>query len=104
MRLFSAMPAGMNMTVILEMNVPTVDITTMNSTKKNSGGEKMRCKSGLKGWQGRLRNQYASKEEFIAYCSIYSNHLRLGYKSPDSAWKANPIIQGSVVPSDYRKV
>jgi hypothetical protein len=62
------------------------------------------CKSGLKGWQGRLRTMYASFEEFNNYCAIYNNHTRLGYKNPENAWRFNPLIQGSVNPGDYRKI
>ena len=62
------------------------------------------CKSGLKGWQARLRSVYASFEEFVSCCGIYANHTRLGYKTPATAWRANPVVQGSVNPSDYTKV
>lgn len=62
-----------------------------------------KCKSGLSGWRGKLRKQYASFDEFTAYCEIYNNHARLGYKTPEAAWRANPTIEGSALPSDYRK-
>lgn len=65
--------------------------------------KRIRCRSGLWGWQSRLRKVYSSLEEFIAYCDIYGNHAQLGYASPQTAWRANPVIQGSVNPSDYRK-
>jgi hypothetical protein len=64
----------------------------------------VQCRSGLKGWQARLRKIYSSLAEFVTYCSIYNNHARLGYATPETAWRANPIIQGSVNPSDYRRV
>jgi len=64
----------------------------------------IRCRSGLKGWEGRLQDQYSSFEEFVAYCEIYGNHARLGYGSPRSVWGANPTVQGSVIPDDYRRV
>ena len=59
---------------------------------------------GQRCWQGRLRDQYGSKEEIFAYCEIYNNQGRLGYASPESAWRANPLIQGSVRIMDYRRV
>jgi hypothetical protein len=63
--------------------------------------KRVTCKSGLKGWQARLRKVYSSLSEFIAYCSTYGNHIQLGYETPEEAWEANPVIQGSVNPSDY---
>jgi hypothetical protein len=62
------------------------------------------CKSGLKGWQDRLQAVYLDIAEWRAYCRNYGLHRRLGYRSAKAAWKANPVVQGSVVPSDYRKV
>lgn len=62
------------------------------------------CQSGVKGWQGRLQDQYDLFEYFEAYSLIYGLHTRLGYDSPKEAWEDNPVVQGSVIPSDYRKV
>ena len=62
------------------------------------------CKSGLKGWQDRLRSNYDSLEEFKAWSDIYGLAKRLGFKTAEAAWKANPTVQGSVEPSDYCKV
>lgn len=64
----------------------------------------VKCLSGLMGWQSKLRKVYSSKEEFLAYCDIYGNHRRLGFETPEEAWEANPLIQGSIDPSDYRKL
>ena len=64
----------------------------------------MKCKSGLTGWQQRLRSIYVNFEEFEAYCRMYGLHIRLGYKTPTKAWRDNPLVQGSVEPSDYRRV
>jgi ABC-type uncharacterized transport system YnjBCD substrate-binding protein len=64
----------------------------------------VRCKSGIMGWQAHLRDIYASFEEFAAYAETYGVPKRLGYKNPKTAWKGNPLIQGSVIPSDYRRV
>jgi hypothetical protein len=66
--------------------------------------KQVKCNSGLKGWQARLQDVYTSLDEFCDWCYIYNNHARLGYASPEAAWNANPIIQGSVNPSDYRRV
>jgi hypothetical protein len=66
--------------------------------------KQVKCKSGITGWQARLRKVYANFEEFVSYCEIRNLHIRLGYKSPSSAWKWNPIVMGSVNPSDYQKV
>ena len=63
------------------------------------------CKSGRVGWQDTLHNTFNNDfEEFKAYCEIYNNHIRLGYRTPESAWKKNPTVQGSTNPSDYRKI
>jgi len=51
-----------------------------------------------------LRKIYRTKIEFFLYCSVYGNHSRLGFSTPEEAWKANPVIQGSVLPRDYRRV
>ena len=61
------------------------------------------CKSGIQGWQAKLQSVYQNKAEWIEYCSVYNIHLRLGYKNPENAWKANPTVQGSVNSSDFRK-
>ena len=64
----------------------------------------VRCQSGLRGWRTRLQKNYASLAEFVSYARIFSLHERLGYETPTEAWKANPVIEGSVKPSDFRKV
>jgi hypothetical protein len=56
------------------------------------------------GWQDKLRNAYSSEEDWAAYALTYGLHERLGYASPEDAWEANPTVQGSVNPSDYRRV
>jgi hypothetical protein len=55
-------------------------------------------------WRGRLQDTYEDYDEFAAYAEIYSLHTRLGYKTPQAAWDANPVVQGSVNPADYKKV
>jgi hypothetical protein len=64
----------------------------------------VKCKSGLTGYQCRLQNNYAGLAEFERYAETYGLHSRLGFKTPRAAWDANPTIQGSVEPSDFRKV
>lgn len=61
-----------------------------------------KCKSGLTGWCGELRGQYRSYEEFADYAEIYGLPARLGFDSAEAAWAANPVVEGSVNPADYR--
>ena len=62
------------------------------------------CDSGTRGcWRSRLRANYQSFAEFLSYAQIYNLPQRLGYKSALAAWRANPIVQGSTNPSDYRR-
>ena len=65
---------------------------------------RVKCKSGIMGWQCNLQDNYADFEDFKMYADLWGLHTRLGYKTPKSAWKANPLIQGSVIPGDFRKV
>ena len=62
------------------------------------------CKSGIEGFQDKLQNLYSSYEEFVEFSNHYDLAIRLGYKTNKGCWKANPTIQGSVLPSDYCKV
>ena len=62
------------------------------------------CKSGLVGWRGRLQENYVSFGEFKSYCGMYKLHTRIGFATPEAAWKANPLIEGSVNPDDLRRV
>ena len=77
---------------------------TTSSKKKGFPNMRVRCKSGIEGWQCSLRKNYDSFSQFKYYSEMYGLHLRLGYKSAKNAWRANPLIQGSVIPSDFRKV
>ena len=63
--------------------------------------KRVRCKSGIEGWQGRLHKVYANLGEWIRYSEMYGLHIRLGFHSPQEAWAANPLIQGSVIHTDY---
>lgn len=62
------------------------------------------CRSGEKGWQGRLKENYSSFEDFEGYDQLYNLAYKLGYKSAINAWNANPVVQGSTNPNDFRKV
>jgi len=56
-------------------------------------------------WQARLRDNYDNNfEQWKAYATTYGLHTRLGFDSPKEAWSANPIIQGSVNPADFKIV
>jgi len=60
--------------------------------------------TGLKGEQFKLQDTYVSFQEFERYCEIYNNHLRLGFKTPQACWDANPTAQVTVEPRDYCRV
>ena len=64
------------------------------------------CDSGIEGWQCKLQDNYASFEEFESYSTMRGLAERLGYgfEGEEEAWNDNPTIQGSVNPSDFRKV
>jgi hypothetical protein len=62
------------------------------------------CRSGIRGWQAKLQSIYKDYEEFAAYDCHYNISGRLGYSSAVTAWRLNPVICGSVNPSDLRKV
>ena len=66
--------------------------------------QRVKCRSGLTGYQCRLHENYADFDEFAHYAETYGLHTRLGYRTPKAAWEANPMIQGSVNPNDFRKV
>jgi len=66
--------------------------------------KRVKCKSGLMGWQAKLQNIYENFTEFKMFCEHYAIHKRLGFKNILSAWEHNPTIQGSVNPSDLRKI
>lgn len=65
----------------------------------------VKTKSGMSGWQGRLRAQYDDDfEAFAYYDELYGLSARLGYDNVQEAWDGDPIVQGSVIPSDYCRV
>lgn len=61
-------------------------------------------KSGIKGWQCNLQENYPSLEIFLEYDRNYNVSKRLDYASPEDCWADNPVIQGSVNPQDFCKV
>ncbi len=66
--------------------------------------KRVKCQSGIEGWQDNLQNVYGSLPEFRDFCRMYSIYKRLGYASAKDAWDANPLIQGSTNPDDLRVV
>lgn len=66
--------------------------------------KRVKCKSGIVGWQSKLQKNYSSFEEFEYYSGIYGIHKRLGFATAEVAWKENPLIRGSVIPSDLEVV
>lgn len=73
-------------------------------THKTKRIYQVRCKSGLMGWRTRLQNNYTAHHEWYHSAQTFGLHKRLGYKTPTQAWRDNPVIEGSVNPSDFRKV
>ena len=65
---------------------------------------KVKCKSGHIGWRAKLQENYSNFSEFEAYSSTYGIASSLGYKTAKGAWRANPLIEGSVIPEDLRRV
>ena len=65
---------------------------------------KVRCKGGLMGWRARLCVNYPRFGEWDTYSKVYGLAAKLGYADEKEAWDANPVIEGSTNPSDFRKV
>jgi len=61
------------------------------------------CKSGTVGYRMKLQSSYNNFEEFESYSNMYGLHEKLGYKTAKNAWNKNPLIEGSTIPSDYRR-
>lgn len=55
-------------------------------------------------WIRRLQENYGSFQEWKEYSKTYRLAERIGFSSAVSAWHANPLIQGSVNPKDFRVV
>lgn len=62
------------------------------------------CKSGITGYQCHLQDLYNDADQFCYYDEAFGLHQRLGYRDRITCWQANPTIQGSVIPGDFRKV
>ena len=65
---------------------------------------KIKCRSGLTGWQCFLQENYDSFEQWKAYSDVYGLAGKLGFKSPFVAWEKNPLLRGSVNPDDFEVV
>lgn len=65
---------------------------------------KVICKSGLSGWQSKVRKVYSSLDELQAYSEMYGIASRLGYGDAQELWMDNPTIRGSVDPDDLEVV
>lgn len=65
---------------------------------------KVVCESGIRGWRDYLQANYEDQELWIMYSETYGLAHRLGYESAEEAWDDNPLIEGSVIPSDFRVV
>jgi hypothetical protein len=78
--------------------------TTWNKKAQSENAKDVICDSGIKGWQDKLQNVYQSLEELISYDNIYGICKRLGYEDPKKCWEENPTIQGSINPSDLKRV
>lgn len=55
-------------------------------------------------WKARLQDNYASYREWETYSDTYGLAGRLGYTTSAEAWAANPMVQGSANPKDFRLV
>lgn len=54
-------------------------------------------------WKDNLQNVYGGDfEQFRVYDAMYNLSERLNFSSPEEAWEANPVVQGSTNPSDYK--
>lgn len=56
-------------------------------------------------WVMRLQDTYDKDfEQFEGYCENYGLLPRLGFEDAQTAWDANPMIQGSTTPADFKVV
>ena len=60
------------------------------------------CVSGLKGWQGKLQDQYRDFAEFEDCDEIFGLAERLGFNNAQEAWEINPTVMGSTNPADFQ--
>ena len=66
--------------------------------------KRIKTKSGLSGWQERLHKVYHNYEEFVWYCENYGIHKQLGFKSIKRCYNANPLMSGTVVPGQLKRI
>jgi len=64
--------------------------------------KRITAKSGIKGYECKLQDNYGSFGEFEGYSDNYGLAAKLGFKTSEEAWQANPTIQGSTNPDDFR--
>lgn len=76
-------------------DIPTTDPQDSAPKKKQ-----VKCKSGITGWQMRVRKNWTSLEELKGYDETFGIAKRLGYDSAEQLWDHNPVIRGSVNPDD----
>lgn len=62
----------------------------------------IKCNSGLNGWREKLQTNYHTFEDFKSFSDTYGLAKRLGFESAEKAWEANPLIEGSTDPDDFR--
>jgi len=55
----------------------------------------------MKTWIGKLQESYANFQDYLSFDRMYSLTERMGYIDPIVVWELNPIIGGSVNPSDF---
>jgi hypothetical protein len=53
-------------------------------------------------WKAQLQDNYSSLSEFESYSETFGLAKRLGFETAAEAWEANPLIQGSTNPNDFR--
>ena len=66
--------------------------------------KRVKCKSGLEGYECKLQESYSDMDEWLHYAQTFGLARRLGYDNAVHAWDDNPTIQGSVIPSDFCRV
>jgi hypothetical protein len=66
--------------------------------------QEVTCRSGERGWRGRLKDCYDFYEQWERYCGYYGLARLLGYDWPSDAWIANPLVECSTNPTDFRVV
>lgn len=55
-------------------------------------------------WTANLRKVYGSYESWRLHANVYGLTPRLGFDTARAAWDANPVIQGSTNPVDFKIV